>query len=79
MIVAIVQIEVGEKAFEFDSFSRWVNKAQGWFLQRGLTSKDVVCLDAKGRICRIGADFMRARDDDSFPVAVYHITPTQSA
>lgn len=27
-----------------------------------------ICFDAKGRLCRSGADFIRARDDGAFPV-----------
>ncbi len=71
--MATVQIELGEKQFEFSSYERWVNKAQGWFASRGLKSGDTLSVDAKGRICRIGKDMMRARDDNAFPVSVYLI------
>lgn len=73
--MSLIQIEVGDKAFEFSTYSNWVNKARGWFEQRGLTGNDVVCLDAKNRICRSGRDFMRARDDGSFPIVVYRLNP----
>lgn len=75
----MVQVALGEKVFEFSSFTRWVNKAQGWFAAYGLTGRDVICLDTKGRICTIGADFMRARDDDAYPVTVYYKNPDASA
>lgn len=34
-----------------------------------------ICFDAKGRLCRIGCDFMRANDEGSFPV--YWVWPDQ--
>ena len=47
----------------FSSFERWVNKAASH-----IGGRDVVCLDAAGRTCAIGRDFMRARDENTFPV-----------
>lgn len=51
---------------EFRSHSEWVNKASSWI---GFTGAK--CFDAKGRRCRMGADFGRARDEDAFPVKFY--------
>lgn len=53
----------------FSSFSDWVNKAQSRIGGTG-----ALCFDAKGRRCRMGADFHRARDEEAFPV-VYYIFP----
>lgn len=50
---------------QFDTFQQWVNKASSWLTRR---DDDVVCFDAKGRRCRIGADFMRADKEEAFPV-----------
>lgn len=59
-------MRTGETVFRaFPSFQTWVNKASTWV--NGGT-----CLDAKGRQCKIGADFMRARDEGTFPVTVVH-------
>ena len=55
-------VEVGK----FRDFSTWVNKAKSWIGGTG-----AVCVDARGRRCAIGRDFMRARDDGSFPVTYY--------
>jgi hypothetical protein len=30
-----------------------------------------VCTDTRGRICSIGRDFMRARDEQTYPVTAY--------
>lgn len=55
----------------FDSFEQWVNKASSW-LTRHPDYNDpyfrAYCFDAKGRQCLIGKDFMRARDEDAFPI-----------
>jgi hypothetical protein len=69
--------EYGEKLGEFASFEQWVNKARSWL--GGISGggvrykrpERVVCVDAKGRVCRNGADFARARDENAFPVGFY--------
>ncbi len=66
-----IMIQVGEPAFKFNSYEQWVNKAQSWFSSASLDNGKAVCVDMAGRVCRIGRDFMRARDDGSFPVTVY--------
>ena len=48
---------------QFDTFDRWVNHATSW-----IGGTNSLCADAQGRICRIGADMMRARDENAFPV-----------
>ncbi len=50
---------------QFTSFDMWVNKAPTWI------NSDAVCIDAKGRRCLRGVDFMRARDEDAFPVRFF--------
>jgi hypothetical protein len=61
----------------FDSFDQWVNRASSWltchsdYNDGSVTHYDrftAICFDTEGRICRIGADFMRARDEGTFPV-----------
>ena len=64
-------IELGPLLFQFDSFSGWVNHAQKAWKRAGVSSGDTVCLDAAGRICLIGRDFMKARDEGMFPVVVF--------
>jgi hypothetical protein len=58
----------------FARFEDWVNHASSWLagpntpLDAVGQKLSAVCVDAKGRRCFIGADFMRARDDGAFPV-----------
>jgi hypothetical protein len=70
-------VAYGPEAFRFVTFMSWVNMASSWFEFFGLTGKTAVCLDAKGRICRLGRDFMQARDENAFPVTVHPYRPTE--
>jgi hypothetical protein len=59
---------------EFTSFQHWVNSATSW-----IGGTNAFCADALGRRCRIGADFMRARDEGAFPVRFWFGEGGQSA
>lgn len=50
-------------AGEFKTFEDWVRTAQ-----RILAGYSAVCVDTLGRRCLIGRDFMRARDEQTFPL-----------
>lgn len=74
-----MQIEHGAELFQFRSFTDWVNHAQSRFARMnaaGVMTRETVCVDASGRICSFGKQFMSARDREAFPVTVYHIDPT---
>lgn len=54
----------GEPVFrQFRDFTHWVNKAPTWV-------RGGICIDAAGRQCAIGSDFMRARDEGTFPITI---------
>lgn len=59
---------------QFDSFQQWVNKAHIWltnhpdYCDEKHRSFRAICFDAQGRLCRKGKEFMRARDENAFPV-----------
>lgn len=63
----------------FMSYQEWVNKASSWLGgvnsagKRYMTKTDAVCIDKKGRVCEIGGDFMRARDEDAFSVHCHEV------
>ena len=62
---------LGRYLFEFSSFAHWVIRAPlAWKLE-GIRADDTLCIDALGRPCCIGRDFMAARDEGQFPVRVY--------
>ncbi|MBF2715689.1 phage Gp37/Gp68 family protein [Agrobacterium vitis] len=50
---------------QFTTFDQWVNKASTWI-------NGGICLDRTGRQLKIGGDFMRARDEGTFPVTIMH-------
>ncbi len=64
-------VKLGPYLFQFDSYLGWVNHAQRAWKKAGIRSDYTICLDAQGRPCRIGRDFMAARDQGAFPVKVY--------
>jgi hypothetical protein len=66
-----VIVNLGPELFQFGSFSGWVNHAQRAWKQIGVKSSDTICLDAQDRPCWIGRDFMKARDEGTFPVRVF--------
>jgi hypothetical protein len=63
---------------QFDSFDDWVNHASRALTDfKGNYGEELrpICIDAKGRRCNIGGDFMRARDEKTFPIR-YFVTGT---
>ena len=66
-------INVGELLFEFETFGEWVNKATVKFERCGYRGSQTICVDAHGRICTLGKQFMLARDEEAFPIKVYAI------
>ena len=72
-----LELQVGPELFRFETFSRWVSKAPGWFKRAGYTQHQYVCIDAAGRICTSGNQFMRADMEGTFPIVVYLIDNDQ--
>lgn len=59
---------------EFRDFTDWVNFASKRLTvarHRSGATMPSVCIDAFGRRCVIGGDFMRARDEGAFPVRYF--------
>ena len=71
------EVILRSELFAFSSFADWVATAQRRFWAAGITtsrvSQECICIDAHGRICKVGKQFIRARDADAFPVTVYRI------
>ena len=66
-----VTIWVGNEVFEFADYDNWCDTAKVKFSRAGLRGDNAVCVDARGRICLSGKEFMRARDQGTWPVKVY--------
>lgn len=59
---------------QFDTFAQWVNRASIWLTGRtGSVGEELrpICVDTLGRRCHNGKDFMRARDEGTFPVRFF--------
>lgn len=58
---------------EFRDFNDWVSKATlrltGTYNAR--SEVKAICVDALGRRCHDGGDFMRARDEGAFPIRYF--------
>lgn len=66
-----MDIKLGPELFRFETYKEWQNKAKGWYQSFGASSRNAIAIDQHGRICHQGGHFMRARDDQAFPVVVY--------
>lgn len=78
VVVTQRHVQVGPQVLEFTSFQQWVDKGKSWYANCGVRSHKLINLDAKGRVVVSGKEFMRARDDGSFPVTVYSIEPPET-
>lgn len=70
---------MSKPVFSFSSFDDWCHNAQVQFRRYELFSNDVACIDSKGRLCLVGKQFMRARDERTFPVDVYRLDDVRLA
>jgi len=61
-------------AGQFDSFEDWVNHAARALGNVHGSVGELLppcCIDAAGRRCHVGKDFMRARDEGTFPIRYF--------
>lgn len=68
-----VEIEAERLLFEFDTLTRWKNKAASWFTNTRLRPHQYISVDTAGRICPTGNEYMRADREGTFPIRVYRI------
>lgn len=66
-------VSLSRELFRFENERHWVSKAKSWFANCGVPKYKYICLDAKGRVCISGAEFMRATKDDAYPIITYEI------
>lgn len=71
-----VTVTLGPQLFAFTSFEDWIDTARRKF--GAYHEGETVCLDQAGRIVTCGKEFMRARDEGTYPVTVYLIDPKGS-
>lgn len=68
-----VNVELGEELFSFSSKQDWINKARSKFACCGVPRGQYICIDAAGRVCTKGLEFMRAEQEGTYPVTVYKL------
>lgn len=66
-----ITVNVGEEVFSFSDFEDWCATAKWKFEDASLRSCNAICIDTRGRVCQTGIEFMRARDDRSYPIRVF--------
>lgn len=71
-------IRVGGALFRFLSKQHWVDKGRSWYATCGFRPHELITLDAAGRVCRTGAEFMRAEEEGTYPISVYPIDPERA-
>lgn len=64
-------LTLGDLLFSFNSFDDWVNHAKQKFASAQVHDRDVLCIDGESRVCDTGKEFMRARDENTFPVRAF--------
>ena len=68
------QIEIfTDEVVVFHTFQQWVNHASSRLGGYDKREYKLLCIDKEGLACENGADFMKARDENRFPVTCYFI------
>ena len=68
-----ITVKLKREMFAFSSKTHWANKSASWFENCGIPKSRYVAIDAAGRICVSGKEFIRAEKENTYPVTVYEI------
>ena len=68
-----MNIELGEKLFEFRSQQDWINRANRIWRLHETNAQQTVCVDKLGRICGWGKHFADAERDNAYPIEVFRL------
>lgn len=68
-----VTVKFKRELFSFSSQQEWVNKAKSWYANCGVRAPNYIAIDAAGRVCTKGAEFMRATQENTYPITVYEL------
>ena len=66
-----MQIQTGRELFMFDGFNHWCDIARVKYRETKVTPEQTLAIDAQGRICATGPDFMKAASEGTYPVRVF--------
>lgn len=70
-----IEIVVVGPEFSFRNMQHWIERGPEIWRDHQLRDQDALCVDAKGRICQMGAHFQRAEEDGAYPITVYRKNP----
>lgn len=68
-----MNIQTGQKLFEFASKNDWINNAQRIWKFHEVRAEDTLCVDQLGRICSFGKHFSDAERDQAYPIVVFRL------
>jgi hypothetical protein len=68
-----MNIEHGEKLFEFRSKADWIKNASSAWKSIGERVIGTVCVDQRGRMCAWGEHFSSAERDNAYPIEVFRL------
>jgi hypothetical protein len=68
-----ITVHLGLELFSFRSEVHWANKGQSWYRTCGVPSHRTIAIDAAGRVCVQGKEFMRATAEGTYPIRVFEI------
>lgn len=74
-LAAPLRILVKRELFSFSSHQQWVNKAQSWYANCGVSKGFYVTVDANGHVMHMGRCFTSA----AYPVTCYELQTNWSA
>jgi hypothetical protein len=69
-------LDLGAEVFSFASLDDWKERAKDLYAEvyrKGHLQDELMAIDSRGRVCSLGRHFMRAADDNAYPVTVYSI------
>lgn len=68
-----IEMQLGDEMFSFTSEQHWISKANSWFSRSSVPKNNYIAIDAAGRVCTKGAEFIRATKENTYPITVYKL------
>lgn len=68
-----IEMQLGDELFSFSSEQDWINKAKSKFVNCKVPKGQYIAVDAVGRACTKGAEFMRSTTEKTYPITVYKL------
>ncbi|MFK5950959.1 MAG: hypothetical protein QM500_19580 [Methylococcales bacterium] len=66
-----LKVILGEELFEFSDEQEWINTANMQYSRHEEHKDNTIAIDAEGRVCKRGPQFIRARVEKAYPIKVF--------